>query len=169
MQLLLNLRYSLRALRLSPGLTFTILLTVALGVGANTTIFTVDYATLIAPLPYPQPDRLVMVWSKLQGRRTWVSASDFNDWKRQNTAFQDLNAWSPDDFSIVTQDRREFAQGIAATPGYCTMLGNPLSAGRNFLPEEGEPGKEHVVILSCRYRVPNENFVLVAPIQAARR
>ena len=104
----------------------------------------------MAPLPYPQPDRLVMVWSKLQGRRTWVSAPDFNDWKRQNTTFQDLNAWSPNDFSIVTQDQREFAQGMVATPGYCSMLGNPLSAGRNFLPEEDEPGKEHVVILSHR-------------------
>jgi putative ABC transport system permease protein len=91
-----------------------------------------------------------MVWSKLQGHRTWVSASDFNDWERQNTTFQDLNAWSPADFSIVTQDHREFAQGMVATPGYCTMLGNPLSAGRNFLPDEGEPGKEHVVILSHR-------------------
>src|SRR5262249_55328877 len=99
---------------------------------------------------------------KLQGHRTWVSASDFHDWERENTTFQDLNAWSPADFSIVTRDHREFAQGMVATPGYCTMLGSPLSAGRNFLPEEGEPGKEHVVILShrlCRRLVGNSQIV----------
>ena len=92
--LLQNLRYTFRTLRESLGLTFTILLTIALGIGANTAIFTVAYATLLAPLPYPQPDQLVNVWSKLQGHRNWVSAGDFTDWKRQSTAFEDLNAWA---------------------------------------------------------------------------
>ncbi len=64
--LLQNLRFSLRMLWKSPGLTLTVLLTLALGIGANTAIFTVDYATLLAPLPYPQPNQLVMVWSKIQ-------------------------------------------------------------------------------------------------------
>jgi len=145
-----NLHYSLRMLRNSPGLTLTVLLTLMLGIGANTAIFTVDYATLLAPSPYPQPDRLVMVWSRLPGHRDWVSAGDFTDWKRQNTAFEDLNAWSPSDFNIATQDRPEFIDGMEATHGYLGMLGNPLFLGRNFLPEEGEPGREHVVILTHR-------------------
>jgi len=59
-----NIRFSLRSLRKHPGLTTTILLTLALGVGANTAIFTVDYATLLQPLPYPQANQLVMVWSR---------------------------------------------------------------------------------------------------------
>jgi putative ABC transport system permease protein len=145
-----HLRYSLRMLRKSPGLTLTVLLTLVLGIGANTAIFTAAYATLLAPLPYPHPDRLVMVWSKLQGHRNAVSAADFADWKRQGTAFEDLNALSPDDFNIATHDRPEFIEGMEATPGYSGMLGNPLFLGRNFLPEEGEPGKEHVVILTSR-------------------
>ena len=66
--LLHNLRFSLRMLWKSPGLTLTVLLTLALGIGANTAIFTIDYATLLAPLPYPEPNQLVMVWSKIQTR-----------------------------------------------------------------------------------------------------
>ena len=81
--LIQNLRYTFRTLRESLGVTATILLTIALGIGANTAIFTVDYATLIAPSPYPHPDRLVNVWSKIQGHRNFVSAGDFADWKRR--------------------------------------------------------------------------------------
>ena len=86
--LLQNLRFSLRMLRKNPGLTITVLLTLALGIGANTAIFTVDYATLLAPMPYPQPDQLVVVWSKIQGYHNGVSAGDFIDWKNQNTSFR---------------------------------------------------------------------------------
>jgi len=86
--LLQNLRFSLRMLARKPGLTITVLLTLALGIGANTAIFTVDYATLLAPLPYPHPDQLVMVWSKIQTFRNVVSAGDYTDWKRQSTAFR---------------------------------------------------------------------------------
>jgi|SRR5271166_436713 len=86
--LLQNVRYSLRVLRKNPGLTITVLLTLALGIGANTAIFTVDYATLLAPLPYPHPDQIAMVWSKIKTYHNGVSAGDFTDWKRQSTAFR---------------------------------------------------------------------------------
>jgi putative ABC transport system permease protein len=145
-----NLHHTFRTLRDSLGLTLTVLLTIALGIGATTAIFTVVYATLLAPSPYPQPAELVNVWSKLQGHRTWVSVGDFTDWKRQSTAFQDLNASGTDNFNIATQVRPEFLDGMRATPGYYGMLGIPFFLGRNFLPEEGEPGKEHVVILTHR-------------------
>ena len=148
--LLQNVRFGLRMLRKNPGFTAVAILTLALGIGATTAIFTAAYATLLAPLPYPQSDRLVNVWSNLQGHRTWVSAGDFVDWKRQSTAFEDLNAGSTDDFNVATQDRPEFFDGMEATPGYYRMLGIHLFLGRNFLPEEGEPGKEHVVILTHR-------------------
>ncbi len=87
--LLQNIRFSLRMLARNPGLTLTVLLTLSIGIGANTAIFTVDYATLLAPLPYPQPDQLVMVWSKIQTYHNGVAAGDFLDWKQQNTVFQD--------------------------------------------------------------------------------
>ncbi len=86
-------RYGLRQLRKKPGLTATVLITLALGIGANTAILTVDYATLLAPLPYPDTGQLVMVWSKIRGQsHNAISAADFLDWKRESRVFQDLNA-----------------------------------------------------------------------------
>jgi putative ABC transport system permease protein len=146
-----QLRHSLRTLGQTPGPTLTILLTLILGIGANTAIFTADYAALLAPLPYPMPDELVNVWSRLQGHPNRVSAGDFTDWKRQSTAlFQDLNARTSDNFNIATQDRPELVDGMMATPGYVEMLGEQLFLGRGFLPDEGDPGKKRVVILTHR-------------------
>src|ERR1700735_4453067 len=146
--LLQNIRFSLRMLARNPGLTITVLLTVALGIGANTAIFTVDYATLLAPLPFPQPNQLVMVWSSIQGNRNGVAAGDFADWKQQNTAFSDLNAWSGTSFNIATKDQPQFLQASLTTPGMLQMEGEPLFLGRYFLPEEGVAGHDHVVILT---------------------
>src|ERR1700723_3779570 len=146
--LLQNLRFSLRLLGRNPGLTITILLTVALGIGANTAIFTVDYATLLAPLPFPQPNQLGMAWSSIQGNRNGVAAGDFTDWKQQNPAFADLNAWSGTSFNIATKDQPQYLQATLTTPGMLQMEGEPLFLGRYFLPEEGQAGHEHVVILT---------------------
>ena len=146
--LLKNLRFSLRLLGRNPGLTITVLLTVALGIGANTAIFTVDYATLLAPLPFPHPDQLVMVWSSIQGNRNGVAAGDFTDWKQQNTVFSDLNAFSGTSFNIATKDQPQYLQASLATSGLLQMQGEPLFLGRYFLPEEGQAGHEHVAILT---------------------
>jgi putative ABC transport system permease protein len=146
--LLQNVRFSLRMLSRNPGLTFTVLLTLALGIGANTAIFTVDYATLLAPLPFPEPNQLVMVWSKIQTYRNGVSAGDFTDWKNQATAFQDLNAWSGQSFNVATKNQPEYLQATTTTPGMLQMEGEPLFLGRYFLAEEGTAGHEHVAILT---------------------
>jgi predicted permease len=146
--LLQNLRFSLRMLFKNPALTITVLLTLALGIGANTAIFTVDYATLLAPLPYPQPDQLVMVWSKIQGFRNGISAGDYLDWNRQSTSFSDLNAWTGGSFNIATKDQPEFVPGDQVTTGFFSMQRLPFFLGRGFLPEEGQEGKDHVVVLS---------------------
>src|ERR1700755_1085101 len=110
--LLRNLRHTVRLLWKRPGLTATILLTLAIGIGANTAIFTVDYATLLAPLPYPHPEQLVMVWSKIQTYHNGVAAGDFLDWKQQNTVFQDLCSWSGASFNLATKDKPEFVNGV---------------------------------------------------------
>jgi predicted permease len=146
--LLQNLRFSLRMLFKNPGLTITVLLTLALGIGANTAIFTVDYATLLAPLPYPEPDQLVMVWSKIQGFHNGVSAGDYTDWKQQSKSFQDLNAWTGGAFNIATKEQPEFVPGNRLTVGFHSMQRIPFFLGRGFLPEEGVEGKDHVVVLS---------------------
>ncbi|MGB6742948.1 MAG: ABC transporter permease [Terracidiphilus sp.] len=148
--ILKNLRYALRQLRKSPVFTLTAILTLALGIGANTAIFTVVYATLLAPMPYPEPDQLVMVWSKIQGSRNVIAAADFEDWKRESTVFQDLNAWSGGSFNLATKDQPEYVEGSRTTPGMNRMEGVKFLYGRDFLPEEGVAGKDHVVVLMNR-------------------
>ncbi len=143
-----NIRYSLRSMRKHMGLTITILVTLALGVGANTAIFTVDYATLLEPLPYPQANQLVMVWSKIQGERNGIAAGDYLDWKRDNSSFQDINAWTEATFNMATAEQPDRVEARTVTPGYFQMLGLPFFLGRSFLPEEGVPGREREVILT---------------------
>ena len=145
--ILLNLRYAFRQLRKAPVFTLTAVLTLALGIGANTAIFTAVYATLLAPMPYPEPDQLVMVWSKIQGFHNGIAAQDFVDWKNQSKSFQDLNAWSGGSFNLATKDQPEYVEGQFTTPGFYRMMGVKFQYGRDFLPEEGVAGKEHVVVL----------------------
>lgn len=146
-----NVRYGFRQLRKKPALTATVLLTLALGIGANTAIFTVDYASLLAPLPYPDAGQLVMVWSRIRGGRNAISTADFLDWKRENAAFQDLEAQTEGSFNIATRDQPENMEGRITTPGLYRMLGYPFLLGRDFLPEEGQPGNDHVIILTHKF------------------
>ncbi len=145
--LLRNLRYSVRTLRKNPGLTIAVIATLALGIGATTAIFTVVYATLLAPLPLPHPDQLVMVWSN-PGQRNGISAGDFLDWQRDNHSFQGLWAITGGNFNLATKGQLEQVDGRRVTPGFFHGMGFPLMFGRDFLPEEGVPGKDHVVILT---------------------
>jgi len=147
-KLLQNLRFSLRMLGRNPGLTATVLLTLALGIGANTAIFTVDYATLLAPLPYPEPNQLVMVWSKIQDNHNGISAGDYTDWKRQSTVFQQLCAFTGTNFNIATKDQPEYIAARVQSPELLQMIGEPPFLGRYFLPEEGVAGQEHVTVLT---------------------
>ncbi len=86
-----NLSYSIRKLVKNTGFTVTAVLTLALGIGATTAIFSVVHA-VFEPMPYPKPDQLVMVWSKVRGGRNSVSAGDYLDWGRRSTSFQGM-AW----------------------------------------------------------------------------
>jgi len=131
-----NLRYSLRLLRRKPGFTAMAVLTLALGIGATTAIFSVIYATLFEPMPYPNPDQLVMVWSKVDEGRNSVSAGDYLEWKRRSTSFQNLVAWSGNTFNVATAERPEQVDAAVMTPGFFSMLGEPMFLGRDFLPEE---------------------------------
>ena len=124
--LLRNLRFSFRMLLRNPGITLTVLLTLALGVGANTAIFTVDYATMLAPMPYPNSERLMMVWSKIQTYHNGVSAGDYTDWKNQNTTFEYLNAWTGTAFNMATAAQPDKVNGNEVTPTFFTMMGLPM-------------------------------------------
>src|ERR1700679_3095849 len=134
--LIRNLPYGLRGLRKSPGLTVAVIATLMLGIGATTAIYTVVYAVLLAPLPYPQPDQLVMVWSKVNGGNNGMSAGDFLAWKGQNKTFQQLCAFTGGSFNLATKDQPEQFDGLRATPGWFNMQGIPFLMGRDFFSEE---------------------------------
>jgi putative ABC transport system permease protein len=143
------IKYAIRALFKSKGFTITAVLTLALGIGATTAIFSVVYA-VFEPMPYPNPDQLVMVWSWGRGSRNSVPSGDFLEWQRRSTSFQGIGTWTGASFNVSTDDRLEQVPGSRRTPGFFTFEGLPLLLGRDFLPEEGQPGRDHVVILSQR-------------------
>jgi putative ABC transport system permease protein len=145
-----DLRYSARMLMKKPGFTVMAVLTLALGIGATTAIFSVVYATLFESLPYPKPEQLVMVWSKVNRGRNSVSVGDYLEWKRRSRSFQSLEAWSGGTFNVATSERPEQIQAALMTPGFFRMTGTPMWLGRDFLPEEGEAGKDHVVVMTHR-------------------
>ena len=145
-----DLQFGLRLLWKSPGFTCVAVLALALGIGANTAIFSVVYATLLAPLPYRQPDRIVMVWSFVGGQRNGVAAGDFLDWKAQNTTFASIAAWTGGPMSLSLSGQPEQVKAQNCTPGFLGVLGQPFLLGRDFVPEEGQLGKHHEVILTYK-------------------
>ena len=146
MRFVQNLRYAWRLLSRNRSLNVIILLTLALGIGANTTIFTVDYATLFAPLSYPQPDQLVTVWSGTN--QIDPAPQTFVAWRKLNRTFQELSAFTGETFGIAGIDRPESVLGMRVTANYFHTLGSSFFLGRDFLPGEDQEGKNHVVILT---------------------
>lgn len=146
-----NLRFGPRLLGKNLGLTSVALLALTLGIGANTAIFSVVYAALLAPMPYPNPNQLVMIWSKINDSRNVVSAGDYLEWKKQNRLFQDIVAWTGGAYSLSMSGHPEEVQTRIMSPGSYNMMGVPFLLGRDFLPEEGEVGKNHVVIMTHRF------------------
>src|ERR1700740_2187047 len=111
-----DLVFGFRLLLKNPGFTAVAVLALALGIGANTAIFSVVYATLLAPLPYHEPDRLVMVWSKIQHNRKRNWAGDCLDWQRQNTTCESIAAWTGATMSLNGGSQAEQIQASACTP-----------------------------------------------------
>ena len=150
--LLQDLRYGLRMLLKDPGFTFVAVLTLALGIGANTTIFSVIESALWRPLPFPHSERLVDIASS-NLKRTWewgpVSPADFLDWKSHGPDFGELTAFEWDDKHTLTGG--EAAERVSvmpvATNFYDTLQVAPR-LGRTFTPDEDRPGKNHVALLS---------------------
>ena len=145
-----DIRFALRQLSKAPGFTITAAATLALGIGATTAIYTAVYATLIAPMPYPDPDKLVIVWSEPNGHHNGVSAGDFTDWREQSHSFVDLKAFTGTQFNLAGKEAPEMVDAQFTTPGMYQMMGTPFQLGRDFLPEEGVAGRDQVVVLTNR-------------------
>jgi putative ABC transport system permease protein len=148
-----DVRFGFRLLMRNPGFTSVAVMAFALGIAANTAIFSVVYATLLAPLPYPEPDQLVMVWSRIQGNRNVTAAGDFLEWKKQATAFQNLNAFTGRGVNLAARERPEQVSANATTPGFLAMMGHRFELGRDFLNEEGTVGRDKVAVLTHAFWV----------------
>ena len=143
--LIQDVRYALRQLRKNPGFAAVAVITLALGIGANTAIFSVVNSVLLRPLPYKDDGRLAVI---LQSGRNPVSPANFADWRSQNHVFQSMGAaeyWTP---NLTSADNPEKLLGLRITSDVLLMLGVQPLLGRVFLPEEQENGKEHVAVLS---------------------
>ena len=154
---LADLRYGLRMLARNPGFTAVAVLTLALGIGANTTVFSVMNATLLKPLPFPAPDRLVLVWETFGkgGPDDWniVSAPNFWDFERQSHSFDGMaifdSAGRGYNLSAAgTKQEPEQVSGLRVSAGFFSVLGVKPLLGRTFLPEEEPLGKDREVVLS---------------------
>jgi putative ABC transport system permease protein len=149
--LVADIRYGFRTLLRQPGFLAAAVLTLALGVGANTTIFSVMNATILKPLPFPEADRLVMVWKTFGGNYNIISAPDFWDYQTQTHAFERMAIFdsSGRGYNLSSTNREpEQVPGLRVTAGFFPLLGVKPILGRAFLPEEELPGKDREVILS---------------------
>jgi putative ABC transport system permease protein len=146
------MRYAIRTLRRSPGFTIIALLTLALGIGANTAIFSFVNGVLLKPLPYRDPHGIVMVWEKPPGGdRNSISTLNFLDWKNRNTVFEHMAAI---DFggsvTLTGSGQPEQIQGVRVSASYFDIFGVQAALGRTFATDEDQLGKSQVVVLSHR-------------------
>ena len=147
--LLQDLRYSVRTLAKSPGFTAIAILTLALGIGANTALFSVVNGVLLSPLPYPQPDRLVALYSRTPNfDESSISYPNFLDWQRQNKTLSDLAAWRSDSFNMTGSGEPERLRGEMVSADFFRILGVEPLIGRNFSANDDHAGAAPVVILS---------------------
>src|SRR5580704_1644729 len=151
-----DVRYGIRNLGRNRSFVIVAMLTLALGIGANTTIFSVIHSTLLKPLPFPGSDRLVLVWETFgKGRDNWniVSAPNFWDFQKQSRSFEAMaifdSAGRGYNLSPTNNSQEaEQVSGLRVSAGFFTVLGAKPLLGRTFLPEEEYLGKDRVVVLS---------------------
>jgi putative ABC transport system permease protein len=146
-----DLRYGMRMLLKNPGFTIVAIIALALGIGANTAIFSVVNTVLLRPLPYKDPDRLVMVWednSKQGFPRDTPAAANYVDWRDQNNVFEGMAAMAEISFNLTGAGDPERVDGRRVSASLFSLLGVEPQLGRAFRPEEDRPGANHVVIMS---------------------
>ena len=149
--MLQDLRYAMRSFAKTPGLTALIVLSLAIGIGANTAIFSVTSTLLLKPLPYPAPDRIAILWLRSPGigiPQDWPSPGQYHDIVTQNHVFQDTALAIGDNFTLTERSKAMKVDGIHTTSSLLPMLGAKPMLGRIFLPEEDQPGKPETVVLT---------------------
>ena len=151
-----DLRFAARTLAKQPGLTLAAVLTLALGIGGNSAIFSVVDSVLLTPPPFKEPGKLAVVWasnrelaqaSKLEDKLA-PSPADFYDWQRENKSFQHLALFMPDRMKMTAKGDPEEVSAIRVTGDFANILGTPPLLGRTIQPADDPPGKPSVVVLS---------------------
>ena len=148
-----DVRYAVRTLRRAPGFTIAAVLTLALGIGANTTMFGIMNATVLQRLPFPEPERLVMLWTVPiadRGNFNIVSMPNYQDWLERSRSFAHIGLMDSAGrgYSLTGQGEGEQVPGLRVTASFFSVLGIPPMLGRTFLAAEEEPGRDRVVVLS---------------------
>ncbi len=146
-----NVRHGLRLWARNPGFTIVVVLTLALGIGANTAMFSILHEALLKPLPFKEPDRLVMVSTTFSGEINPVSSfPDYYDYRDQNSTLDSVAATAPAANKLIVTggERPEFAASLFVSSNFFRTLGVPPAAGRWFSPDEGKAGAPYVVLVS---------------------
>ena len=145
-----DLRFAIRVLAKSPGFTVVAVLTLALGIGANTAIFTVVYGVLLRPLPFPQPDRIVQLAESYQtlSDEMSLSAKELESLREYGKLFEHIAGYTDVGFNLATGNEAEHIRGVPASAEYFQVLGVHPALGRDFLPEEDRGDGQRVAILS---------------------
>ena len=131
-----DLRMAVRVIKRTPGFSLAVVAALALGIGPNTAIFSIVYATLLAPLPFPEPDQLVMVWSQVRGGRDGTSPAEYLEWKRQARSFRYLEPFWPRQFNLATPETPERVRARQTSHDGYRMLGEGVWLGRDFRVDE---------------------------------
>jgi len=167
-----DLKVAFRQLLKNPGFTTVAVLTLALGIGANTAIFSVVNGVLLKPLPYPQPERLVTLWERAPERgieQERVSGPNYLDWRAQNSVFTEMAVspgWDSSDFKLVLRDQTVKVPGMHASSSLFTMLGGAPLLGRTFFPRK-TAGK--VTALPCWAMVCGNGILVAIPTYSGNR
>jgi putative ABC transport system permease protein len=149
--LIKDIKYGVRGLLKKPGFTVIALITLALGIGANTAIFSVVNAVLLRPLQFKDPEQLVVVWEDATFAgfpRNTPAPANYVDWKNQSQSFADMAASAETSFNITGDGEPERVSAFAVTANFFPLFGVQPLIGRNFLPEEDRPGANKVTLLS---------------------
>ena len=147
--LIQDIRYALRGMRRAPGFTAAAILTLALGMGATTAIFSVIRAVLLSPLPYAEPERRVMIWSRWEDfDKTWVADGELMDYRRLVPSLESVAAWDSGEANLTGGEGEAARVGMAAvTANTFSTLGARPQAGRGFTDDEDRPGGAPVAVL----------------------
>ena len=146
-----DIRFAMRGLLKRPGFTAIAVVTLALGIGANTAIFSTINALLLKPLPFPELDRIVALWDTVPSRgveRNEVTVANYLDWRAQNNTFEQLAIYRWWSTNLTGADTPERVQGFQVTANFLDAVGVKPVMGRNFSEEENQPGKDGVAILT---------------------